>query len=174
MYELGSCTCYHFHLHIILKCGRMQQLHQCAGGLFWKMILQCNKWTTFDVVKPSFLISMTYGNLLIQHALWLKSSNQYCSSKHSTPLILARWWSIMHNVSHLRDEQLKIKNFLPWITTSLSSNCSSHTTYQMTNTNIFLVFAHFLPSVFKSFVSCHCCTWDVLTPTHKKSFSIQI
>ena len=72
----------------------------------------------------------------------------------------------MQNVSHLQDEQLKIKNFLSWITTSLTSNCSSQITYQMTNTNIFLVFAHSLPSEFKSFVSCYCCTWHVLTLTH--------
>jgi hypothetical protein len=76
----------------------------------------------------------------------------------------------MHNVSHLQHERLKIKNFLSWITTSLTSNWSSHTTFHTTNTNIFLVFAHSLPSVFKSFVSCHCCTWDILTLTHKIIF----
>jgi len=40
----------------------------------------------------------------------------------------------------------------------------------MTNTNIFLVLAHSLPSEFKSLISCHCHTWDVITLTHKIIF----
>ena len=44
--------------------AKMGQMHQCARGLCWKiMILEWNKWGTFNVVVTFNLIYPTYGIL---------------------------------------------------------------------------------------------------------------
>jgi hypothetical protein len=52
----------------------MGKIYQCARGLCWEiMTLKWNKWATFNFVITSHLIFMTWGTLLVEEPIYLKS-----------------------------------------------------------------------------------------------------